>query len=134
MREEEEVKKKYLGIDIGSTTFKAVVMTEDGEILKTTYQRTQPVDSGRLACTGRCSGCGNCSMGAVKRTTDDFLTSAGLKAEDLSAIVVTGSQIVEDTRKFIAFDFQVSEVTAWWPATRTASPWPRRLSRLHRWN
>ena len=83
MREEEEVKKKYLGIDIGSTTFKAVVMTEDGEILKTTYQRTQPVDSGRLACTGRCSGCGNCSMGAVKRTTDDFLTSAGLKAEEI---------------------------------------------------
>ena len=112
MREEEEVKKKYLGIDIGSTTFKAVVMTEDGEILKTTYQRTQPVDSGRLACTGRCSGCGNCSMGAVKRTTDDFLTSAGLKAEDLSAIVVTGSQIVEDTKRFIPFDFQVSEVSA----------------------
>ena len=105
-------KKYYLGIDIGSTTYKAVVLSENGEVLKSTYQRTQPVDSGRLACTGRCSGCGNCSMGSIKKTTDDFLKAAGYAFGDMSAVVVTGSQIVEDTKRFIPFDFQVSEVSA----------------------
>ena len=70
----EQLKKKgtglYLGIDIGSTTYKAVLLSEDGTILKSTYQRTQPVDSGKLACTGRCGGCGRCNMGSVRKTTD----------------------------------------------------------------
>ena len=38
--------KYYLGIDIGSTTFKAVVITDKGRVVHTTYQRTKPVDSG----------------------------------------------------------------------------------------
>ena len=104
--------KIYLGIDIGSTTYKAVVLSEEGEVLKTTYQRTQPVDSGKLACTGRCSGCGNCNMGSVKKTTNEFLAANGYKIEDMAAVIVTGSQIVEDTKRFIHFDFQVSEVSA----------------------
>ena len=103
---------KYLGIDIGSTTYKAVVLSEDGEVLESTYQRTQPVDSGRLACTGRCSGCGNCNMGAVRKTTDLFLKEIGLTYAAMAAVVVTGSQIVDDTKRFIPFDFQVSEVSA----------------------
>ena len=104
--------KLYLGIDIGSTTYKAVILSQGGKVLATTYQRTQPVDSGRLACTGRCSGCGNCSMGAVRKTTDDFLKKAGFTFKDMAATVVTGSQIVDDTNRFIPFDFQVSEVSA----------------------
>ena len=104
--------RKYLGIDIGSTTFKAVLMSDAGEILDETYQRTQPVDSGRLACTGHCAGCGRCNMGAVRHTTDVFLKVAGLTLSDVAAVVVTGSQIVEDTGRFIPFDFQVSEVSA----------------------
>ena len=104
--------KLYLGIDIGSTTFKAVVLADDGKVVRSTYQRTQPVDSGRLACTGRCVGCGNCSMGSVKKITDEFLAEAGLTFADMAATVVTGSQIVEDTRRFIPFDYQVSEVSA----------------------
>ena len=103
---------KYLGIDIGSTTFKAVVLSDEGEVLESTYQRTQPVDSGRLACTGRCSGCGNCNMGSVRKTTDLFLKEKGFNYSDMSAVVVTGSQIVDDTKRFIPFDFQVSEVSA----------------------
>ena len=102
----------YLGIDIGSTTYKAVVLSQGGKVLASTYQRTQPVDSGRLACTGRCSGCGNCSMGAVRKTTDDFLKKAGFSLKDMAATVVTGSQIVDDTNRFIPFDAQVSEVSA----------------------
>ncbi len=108
----DQAEKLYLGIDIGSTTYKAVVLSQGGKVLATTYQRTQPVDSGRLACTGRCSGCGNCSMGAVRKTTDDFLKKAGFTFTDMAAIVVTGSQIVGDTNRFIPFDFQVSEVSA----------------------
>ena len=104
--------KKFLGIDIGSTTYKAVVLSEDGEVLESTYQRTQPVDSGRLACTGQCSGCGRCNMGAVRKTTDTFLEEKGLTYADMAAVVVTGSQIVDDTKRFIPFDFQVSEVSA----------------------
>lgn len=108
----EQAEKLYLGIDIGSTTYKAVILSQGGKVLATTYQRTQPVDSGRLACTGRCSGCGNCSMGAVRKTTDDFLKKAGFTFKDMAATVVTGSQIVDDTNRFIPFDFQVSEVSA----------------------
>ena len=104
--------KRYLGIDIGSTTFKAVLLDGDGKVERTIYKRTQPVDSGKLACSGRCTGCGNCSGGSAKRLALEFLRAAAMKFEDMAAIVVTGSQIVEDTRKFIPFDFQVSEVTA----------------------
>ena len=57
--------KKYLGIDIGSTTFKAVLLSETGEVLRTVYKRTQPVDSAKVSCTGHCNGCGHCSGGAV---------------------------------------------------------------------
>ena len=103
---------KYLGIDIGSTTFKAVLLSSEGDVLRTVYKRTQPVESGKVACTGKCNACGRCSGGAVKRLTLEFLKVAGVSFADVSAIVVTGSQIVEDTRKFIPFDFQVSEVTA----------------------
>ena len=105
--------KRYLGIDIGSTTFKAVLLGEDGKVERTVYKRTQPVDSGKVACTGHCSGCGACGGGASKRLALEFLKVAGITSfKDVAAIVVTGSQIVEDTRKFIPFDFQVSEVTA----------------------
>ena len=108
----DQAEKLYLGIDIGSTTYKAVILSQGWKVLATTYQRTQPVDSGRLACTGRCSGCGNCSMGAVRKTTDDFLKKAGFTFKDMAATVVTGSKIVDDTNRFIPFDFQVSEVSA----------------------
>ena len=35
--------KYYLGIDIGSTTFKAVVITDKGRVVHTTYQRPHEV-------------------------------------------------------------------------------------------
>ena len=126
--------KYYLGIDIGSTTFKAVVITDKGRVVHTTYQRTKPVDSGQLSCTGRCISCGRCNMGALKKTLATFFSEAGLNAGniacettagaakdvidsgihagDIACTVVTGSQIVEDTKRFIPYDFQVSEVSA----------------------
>ncbi|MCQ2396075.1 MAG: 2-hydroxyacyl-CoA dehydratase [Lentisphaeria bacterium] len=108
----EDSSKYYLGIDIGSTTFKAVVLSEDGQVLHTTYQRTKPVESGAIACSGRCSACGRCNMGAIKKTVNEFLANAGLTTDMIACTVVTGSQIVEDTKRFINFDFQVSEVSA----------------------
>ena len=105
-------KSHYLGIDIGSTTFKAVLMSGDGKVERTVYRRTQPVESGKVACTGHCSACGCCSGGSVKKLALEFLRAAGISFKDVDAIVVTGSQIVEDTRRFSPFDFQVSEVTA----------------------
>jgi len=103
---------KFLGIDIGSTTYKAVLMDDMGEVLNTTYQRTQPVEAGRLACTGRCTGCGRCNLGAVRKTTEDFLRDSGVVREDIAVTAVTGSQIVEDTKRFLDYDLQVSEVSA----------------------
>ena len=107
-----EEEKRYLGIDIGSTTFKAVLLSASGKVLRTVYKRTQPVESAKVSCTGHCNACGRCSGGAVKRLTLEFLKVCGITFDDISALVVTGSQIVEETRKFIPYDFQVSEVTA----------------------
>ena len=87
-------------------------MSGDGKVERTVYRRTQPVESGKVACTGHCSACGCCSGGSVKKLALEFLRAAGIAFKDVDAIVVTGSQIVEDTRRFIPFDFQVSEVTA----------------------
>ena len=36
----DQAEKLYLGIDIGSTTYKAVVLSQSGTVLATTYQRT----------------------------------------------------------------------------------------------
>ncbi len=106
-------KTLYLGIDIGSTTFKAVLLSGEGKVLRTVYKRTQPIEAGKVACTGRCSSCGSCSGGSVKKLALEFLKVAGVSSfSDLASFVVTGSQIVEDTKRFLPFDFQVSEVTA----------------------
>ncbi len=106
------MEKYYLGIDVGTTTFTAVLMTSDGKVTHTVYRRTRPVESGKLTCSGRCSNCGHCNLGALKKTVEEFLAEAGLTMKNVGCTVVTGSQIVEDTRKFLNFDFQVSEVSA----------------------
>ena len=102
----------FLGIDVGSTTLKAVVMTGQGKVCHTLYMRTKPVSTGRITCTGKCNECGNCNLGALKKTIQEFLAGAGLSLKNISCTVVTGSQIVEETKRFLPFDFQVSEVSA----------------------
>ena len=107
------MEKLFLGIDIGSTTFKAVLMNDRGKVRHKIYQRTQPVDSGRVRCSGVCARCGACNLGQLRHTVDEFLQAAGLSGLDaIECTVVTGSQIVEDTADFIPYDFRVSEVTA----------------------
>ena len=105
--------KFYLGIDIGSTTFKAVLLNEAGEVHHTLYQRTRPADTGRVRCSGVCNKCGACNFGLLRETVDRFLHDAGLNGiEDVACTIVTGSQIVEDTHDFVPYDFRVSEVSA----------------------
>ncbi|MBQ7649545.1 MAG: hypothetical protein IJS15_01215, partial [Victivallales bacterium] len=106
------MEKLYLGIDIGSTTFKAVLMSDNGDVLHTVYQRTRPVETGRVACSGKCNACGRCNMGAIRNTVRAFLDECGKSMSDITCTVVTGSQIVEETKRFIDYDFQVSEVSA----------------------
>ena len=107
------MEKLYLGIDIGSTTFKAVLMNEKGKVRQTIYQRTRPADTGRVRCSGICSKCGACNFGQLRQTVDKFLQDAGVPGlHCITCTVVTGSQIVEDTADFIPYDFRISEVTA----------------------
>ena len=107
------MEKLYLGIDIGSTTFKAVLMNERGKVRQTIYQRTRPADTGRVRCSGVCSKCGACNFGQLRQTVDKFLQDAGVPGlHCITCTVVTGSQIVEDTADFIPYDFRISEVTA----------------------
>ena len=70
-------KKLFLGVDIGSTTIKAVILTEEGKVMHSMYQRTVPKKDAKLACTGRCSNCGQCNVGALSKTIVDFLASVG---------------------------------------------------------
>ncbi len=113
----------YLGIDVGSTTFKAVLLTSKGKVKHSLYQRTRPVDTGRVRCSGKCSSCGSCNFGQLRRSIDRFLAEAGVESLDrISCTVVTGSQIVEDTHDFVPYDFQVSEVTAHVAGARNYHP------------
>lgn len=103
----------YLGIDIGSTTLKAVLLSEKGKVRHSLYQRTGPLNDGeRLTCSGKCHVCGACNLGSLKKTIELFLAEAGSSMDKVDCTVVTGSQVVEDTQRFIKYDFHVSEVSA----------------------
>ncbi len=103
----------FLGVDIGSTTLKAVLLNHRGKVIHSMYQRTRPASSGKIRCTGKCNQCGACNLGALHKTMTDFLAEAGVKDfSELCCTVVTGSQITDDTAKFIPYDFMVSEVSA----------------------
>jgi len=106
------MKKIYLGVDIGSTTIKAVLMTHKKKILSTFYTRTKPSKAKPVSCSGSCHVCGLCNMGALKNLIDKFLSDQGFTQKDLTCTVVTGSQIIEDTNEFIHYDLKVSEVSA----------------------
>ena len=104
--------KLFLGIDIGSTTLKAVLLTYDHKVLHSLYQRTKPAKAKPTNCSSKCFECGTCNMGALKNTINKFLTEAHVTINDITCTVVTGSQIVEDTSDFIKYNIKVSEVSA----------------------
>ena len=102
----------FLGVDVGSTTLKAVLLSVDGEMLHSLYRRMQPQFQTGLECAGSCRVCGRCSLGAVGRTLDDFLAQSGASRDRIAHTVVTGSQVVDDLARFVHFDTFVSEVSA----------------------
>ena len=104
--------KLYLGIDIGSTTLKAVVINESQEVLDSLYVRTVATEGNKISCTGKCASCGACNQGMLKKSISDFLENIGLQHKDILCTAVTGSQITEDTKRFINYNFKVSEVSA----------------------
>ena len=102
----------FLGVDVGSTTLKAVLLSVDGEMLDCLYRRMQPQFQTGLECAGSCRVCGRCSLGAVGRILDDFLAQCGVSRDRIAHTVVTGSQVVDDLSRFVHFDTFVSEVSA----------------------
>ncbi|NLX97367.1 MAG: hypothetical protein GXY83_14455 [Rhodopirellula sp.] len=104
--------RRFLGIDIGSTTWKAVVLTAQGAVLHTLYRRTQSQPPAGLDCSGACQICGKCNLGAVFRTLDKSLAAAGIDRKKIARTAVTGSQVVDDIRRFVDYDVFVSEVSA----------------------
>ena len=102
----------FLGIDIGSTTFKAVLLTQKGKVHHTIYTRTKPMPDAILSCSGECHKCGRCNLGAISKTIEDFLASAGIDRKNVACTITTGSQIVDGLVDFIKYDAYVSEVSA----------------------
>ena len=102
----------FLGVDVGSTTLKAVLLSVDGKMLHHLYQRMRSQFQTGLECAGSCHVCGRCSLGAVAKVVNDFLAQSGLSQEQVAYTVVTGSQVVDDLSRFVHFDTFVSEVSA----------------------
>jgi len=105
-------KELFLGVDIGSTTLKAVVLDVDGTVVHTLYRRTQAQPQAAQACVGACQRCGKCNLGAVSKTLDESLEAAGIARADVARTAVTGSQVVDDFSRFVHYDLFVSEVSA----------------------
>ena len=102
----------FLGVDVGSTTLKAVLLPADGKVLHHLYQRMQPQSQAGFECGGSCRSCGRCNLGAVAKTLNDFLAQSGASRDQVAHTVVTGSQVVDDLSRFLHFDTFVSEVSA----------------------
>ena len=102
----------FLGVDVGSTTLKAVLLSVDGKMLHHLYRRIQPRFQAGLDCAGSCQICGRCNLGAVAKTLDVFLAQFGASRDQVAHTVVTGSQVVDDLSRFVHFDSFVSEVSA----------------------
>ncbi len=105
-------KPLFLGVDVGSTTLKAVLLSLDGKMVRHLYQRMQPQFQTGLECAGSCQICGRCNFGAVAKTLNDFLAECGASQDQVAHTVVTGSQVVDDLSRFVHFDTFVTEVSA----------------------
>ena len=112
----------FLGIDVGSTTLKAVLLDEDGKVCNVLYKRSQPMEAGKVKCIGKCSDCGKCYLGSVKKDIKDFLSGIGISSSDIKITGITGSQVVEDMKKFVNFDLKVSEISAHVAGARYSFP------------
>ncbi len=101
-----------MGIDAGSTTIKTVIIDDQNTICHSTYERSKPGKGIPEKCSGNCERCGRCSLGSLKNIVTNALSEIDLVIEDIANIIVTGSQVTEETKRLIPFDAHVSEVTA----------------------
>ena len=102
----------FLGVDVGSTTLKAVLLSVDGKMLHHLYRRMQPQFQAGVECAGSCRVCGRCNVGAIAKNLNDFLSQCGTSPGQVARTVVTGSQVVDDLFRYVHFDTLVSEVSA----------------------
>lgn len=102
----------FLGVDVGSTTLKAVILAADGSVLHSLYRRTRSQPPAGAECTGACQVCGRCNLGAVSKTLEQSLAKAGIARHEIARTAVTGSQVVDDFQRYIPYDVLVSEVSA----------------------
>ena len=86
----------FLGIDIGSTTLKALLLSANGDILQWLYRRTQAQGQATLECGSSCRVCGRCNLGAVAKTRGRVSADAGVTRDDVARTIATGSQVVDD--------------------------------------
>jgi len=105
-------KALFLGIDIGSTTLKAVLLDAEGAVIRTLYRRTEAQPRAATSCIGACQFCGKCNLGAVSKTLGEWLDETGIARADVAHTAVTGSQVVDDFSRFVQYDLFVSEVSA----------------------
>jgi predicted CoA-substrate-specific enzyme activase len=105
-------RQMFLGVDIGSTTLKAVLLSADGEFFRGLCLRTQPRVAADATCQGKCQQCGRCNLGAVGATLDSFLANAGIARGQIAMTVATGSQVIDELLGYLRFDASVSEVSA----------------------
>ncbi len=102
----------FMGIDAGSTTIKTVILNDQCDICHSTYERSKPGKGKPAKCAGNCEKCGLCSLGSLKNVVTNALSEISLSMENIANIIVTGSQITEETKNLIPYDAHVSEVTA----------------------
>jgi activator of 2-hydroxyglutaryl-CoA dehydratase/benzoyl-CoA reductase/2-hydroxyglutaryl-CoA dehydratase subunit BcrC/BadD/HgdB len=102
----------FLGVDIGSTTLKAVLLSANGDLYHSLCRRTRPQTKAVTGCAGQCQQCGRCNFGGVGKILNDFLTDAGVARNDIARTIATGSQVIDDLLRFLHFDASISEVSA----------------------
>lgn len=108
--------KYYLGIDIGSISLKTVVLNEDGDVLKTSYQRSdgQPVKKLREALndlddevTNNIAGVGVTGSG---RSLANIYIGADLVIDEITAQATAVLKHYPDTKTIIEIGGQDSKI------------------------
>ena len=103
----------FLGVDVGSTTLKAVLLSVDGKMLHHLYRRMQPQFPRRAwSVPGAVRSAAGATWAPSAKTLNEFLAQSGTSRDQVAYTVVTGSQVVDDLSRFVPFDTFVSEVSA----------------------
>jgi predicted CoA-substrate-specific enzyme activase len=111
----------YLGIDLGSTTIKAVILNETGQVHNTLYKRILSKPDIHN-CKNTCMTCGKCGLGAINEEVHNFINNSELNIQNIKRTVVTGSQFNDQLSINIDINSHISEITAHIEAARFFYP------------